>query len=145
MNKAEIRFCMLVGGIAFFVFLLPVMSCVVSNYILLFEECWLLIADGFIGKKILCFSLRSTANGNCLFNACSRLLISNESLADILRLLTCLELFRNAEKYSLHPLFEEVSSRGMFRTLNSIFVASISNFIFDLGLASNVEYAKKQL
>ena len=46
------------------------------------------------------------------------------------------------EKYSLHPLFEEISSRGIFRTFSSIFVASISNFIFDLGLARNVEYAK---
>ena len=32
---------------------------------------------------------------------------------------------------------------GTFRTFNSIFVAFISNFIFDLGLATNVEYAKK--
>ena len=82
-------------------------------------------------------------NGNYLFNACSRLLIYNESLAELLHLLTCLELYKNAEKYCLHPLFDDINQTGAFRTLNSIFVASISNFIFDLGLPSNVDYARK--
>ena len=81
--------------------------------------------------------------GNCLFNARSRLLIYNESLAELLRLLICLELYINAEKYHLHPLFGDTEQTGTFCTFNSIFVACISNLIFDSGLPSNVKLARK--
>ena len=59
------------------------------------------------------------------------------------RLLTCIELYINAEKYCLHPLYGDIEQTGSLRTFNSVFVAYISNLIFDSGLPSKVKLARK--
>ena len=43
--------------------------------------------------------VRSTGNGNCLFNSASLALCQNETLADEFRLWTCFELANNIEFY----------------------------------------------
>jgi hypothetical protein len=47
--------------------------------------------------------LKSTGNGNCLFNSVSILLIGNESLHGVLRLLTAAEIFLHYIFYASHP------------------------------------------
>jgi hypothetical protein len=46
--------------------------------------------------------VRTTGDGNCLFNSASLLIYQNESLASELRLRTCLELALNREFYKQH-------------------------------------------
>ena len=107
----------------------------------------------FYDKKNICLKsgniylfetrYRASGDGNCLFNAVSISISDDERLADILRMLTCLELFKNAHLYCNHDLFHEILPSGAFRSLNSIFTACLSNFIFDLGLESNIFSVKK--
>ena len=53
--------------------------------------------------------LSSNADGNCLFNSASILLIGNETFSGILRLLTVAELFANSDFYGDHPQIAEFS------------------------------------
>ncbi|XP_047144525.1 uncharacterized protein LOC105843125 [Hydra vulgaris] len=48
--------------------------------------------------------VRTSPNGNCLFNACSISLIGNESLSEYLRCLTSIELYTNVGFSSNHPI-----------------------------------------
>ncbi len=47
--------------------------------------------------------LVSTGDGNCLYNSISILLLGNESLSSILRLLTAAEMIGHADFYAKHP------------------------------------------
>lgn len=49
--------------------------------------------------------LKATGNGNCFFNAASILLIGNESLHGVLRLLTAIEIFLHCNFYANHPRY----------------------------------------
>ena len=53
--------------------------------------------------------VRSTGDGNCLFNSASLALCQNESLAIELRLRTCFELANNREFYKKHPVLVNTS------------------------------------
>ena len=53
---------------------------------------------------------RTSADGNCLYNACSLALVGDESLAMCLRCLTSIELFTNAEYYASHNVLSEWKS-----------------------------------
>ena len=70
---------------------------------------------------------RTTADGNCMFNACSLALIGDESLASCLRPLTSIELYLNAEYYSTHPYIEEVVKKGLI-LIRRIFFANFCLF-----------------
>ena len=48
--------------------------------------------------------IRSTGDGNCLFNSASLAICRNESRANELRLRTCLELAKNKDFYKAHPV-----------------------------------------
>ena len=48
--------------------------------------------------------IRSTGDGNCLFNSASLAICKNESRAVELRVRTCLELARNSDFYLTHPV-----------------------------------------
>ena len=52
--------------------------------------------------------LRVSVNGDCLYSCCSVATTGNESLSEILRLLTSIESHQNAEYYSEHPYFRQV-------------------------------------
>ena len=88
-------------------------------------------------KTNFCDAFRSSGNGNCLFNAASISICDDESLADILRMLCCLNLYTNAETYCSHELFNKILPAGAFRTLNSIFSACLSLYIHYTGPIHN--------
>lgn len=69
-------------------------------------------------ENIVTCVFRVSPDGNCLFGACSLFLVHTEELATILRLLTSLELYLNAEKYtSSHPVFQAaVAEKKSFKT-----------------------------
>eukprot|EP00112_Aurelia_sp_Birch-Aquarium-sp1_P021266 Seg568.7 transcript_id=Seg568.7/GoldUCD/mRNA.D3Y31 product=Vertnin protein_id=Seg568.7/GoldUCD/D3Y31 len=78
-------------------------------------------------------ALRSSADGNCLFNSISLCLVGSEVLADELRLRTCVELAQNVPFYTRHPTYVElqipsISEPSSFLSVDSIHdVASFWN------------------
>ena len=56
-------------------------------------------------------ALKSTGNGNCLFNSISLLKIGNESAAPVLRVLTSVELYMNAASYVNHDVLVNAAKR----------------------------------
>ena len=58
----------------------------------------------------------SSADNNCLYNAASIYYAGNESLADILRLLTSIELFTHSAYYAaeIDNIWETLSEKTMF-------------------------------
>ena len=59
-----------------------------------------LIPKEEVGEEIK--ALKATADGNCLFNSASILLVRDESASHMLRLLTAEELFLNPQYYANH-------------------------------------------
>lgn len=53
-------------------------------------------------------ALQCTGDGNCLFNAASILLCGSEQLSKVLRLRTCLELYKYRSFYAHHPLIHSL-------------------------------------
>ena len=49
------------------------------------------------------YFFRATADGNCLYNSCSILVVGTEKLAKDLRIAVSIELFLNCEFYHCHP------------------------------------------
>ena len=71
-------------------------------------------------------ALRSTADGNCLFNSVSLFLSGTEDLAIELRLRTCLELARNVNYYKQYPkyadlLIPSLSGDGSYQSIEEIY------------------------
>ena len=71
-----------------------------------------------------CYFFSTSANGNCLFNACSIALTGNESLSSYLRCLTSIELFENAKFYANHP---HPHKNGAFTSLKNAFAMCLSD------------------
>ena len=84
-------------------------------------------------------------DGNCLFNSVLISISSDEDLADVLQMMTCIDLYLQSEKYSSHYLFHEVFKIGVFASVDSVFTACISNFVFDLNLNNNVAVQRTAL
>ena len=69
----------------------------------------------FISKSLLpsdfkdWIPIKTTGDGNCLFNAMSTALSGNESLSSVLRLLTVAELFAYSEFYADHPQIADIA------------------------------------
>ena len=57
--------------------------------------------------KFLFYLARTSADGNCLHNACPLAIVGDESLAMCLRCLTSIELFMNSEYYASHNVLSE--------------------------------------
>ena len=90
---------------------------------------------------------KTSGNGNCLYNACSIALIGDESLANCLRGLTCMELFMNSWYYADHPHFEDLEKSGKVSKKSS-FVNSLTFEAFDnyaLGDYSSAVRAEAQI
>ncbi len=64
-------------------------------------------------------AVKTTGNGDCLYNAVSLALVGNESYAMRLRLLVALELALNVKFYAQHPKFSSFPSDG--RHPNTVF------------------------
>ena len=72
----------------------------------------------------------STADGNCLFNSCSLSMIGDESLQGALRILTCIELYKNVKHYAYHPRLAEAwqePNHSDFERIKSIFSVTLSD------------------
>ena len=69
--------------------------------------------------EIIYKAVKTTGNGDCLYNAVSLALVGNESYAMLLRLLVALELALNVDFYAQHPKFASFPSGG--RHPNSVF------------------------
>ena len=65
-----------------------------------------------------CFNFRVTGDGNfaCLFYAASTSVYGEESQGLILRVLTIIELFKNADYYAKHPCLLDADREGIFLT-----------------------------
>ena len=59
-------------------------------------------------------ALKATADGNCLFNSASILLVGDESASHMLRLLTAVELFLNPQYYANHSKLTEAKTFSSF-------------------------------
>ena len=79
-------------------------------------------ADNIIGSALIpkeevgeeMKALQATADGNCLFNSASILLVGDESASHMLRLLTAVELFLNPQHYANHPKLTEAKTFSSF-------------------------------
>ena len=74
--------------------------------------------------EIIYKAVKTTVNGDCLYNAVSLALVGNESYAMLLRLLVALELALNVDFYAQHPKFASFPSGG--RHPNTVFCLCLS-------------------
>ena len=58
-------------------------------------------------------------------------------------MLTCLELYLNAEAYAKHDLCKNTFEKGKFQTYNCVFVAAISDEVLKQKTLTNMEYVKE--
>ncbi|CAB4025118.1 Hypothetical predicted protein [Paramuricea clavata] len=79
---------------------------------------------------------RSEASGNCLYSSVSLVLVGDNSLVPILRKLTSIELFMNANFYSQHPLFLSIVEKHseFSNSLKNLLLLSVSQECLDSGL-----------
>ena len=80
---------------------------------------------------------RSTADGNCLYNSSSILLIGNESLCHVLRLLVAAELFLEADFYANHPYFQQNNEKTHY-SKNTVFALALSRDYQDVRNRRNI-------
>ena len=76
--------------------------------------------------------LSSRADGNCLFHSTSILLVGNETLSGILRLLTVAELFAHSDFYGNHPQISQFSQASRYSH------AAMFNILLSDDLAADV-------
>ena len=93
-----------------------------------------LVPKGFNGY----YPLRSTGDGNCLFNSISQLLCGSEKLAIELRLRTVLELVSNFNYYADHPLVKNAKITAMSKRASLFTTQSIYDTIIFGKEAHNV-------
>ena len=70
---------------------------------------------------------KATSNGNCLYNSASIILNGNEDLSLLLRLLTAVELYKNAPFYATHPNSPEAASDCCLPEI-SLFIQFLSDW-----------------
>ena len=76
-------------------------------------------------------AVKTTGNGDCLYNAASLTLVGNESYATLLRLLVALELELNADFYAQHPKCTYFPAGGRHpNTVFSLCLTNSSNKVF---------------
>lgn len=94
-----------------------------------------LIPDDISQSSDTFIAYKSTANGDCLFNSVSRLLVGDDSISCHLRLLTALELSANSEFYAEHPKLQDSLSHisGFSKaTLFTICLSTLGIGIWDI-------------
>ena len=70
---------------------------------------------------LFALTFRTSADGNCLYNACSLALSGDEILAVYLRCLTSIELSRNPDYYASHPILHELNTNDAIQNLDHLF------------------------
>ena len=88
---------------------------------------------------------RSEASGNCLYSSVSLVLVGDNSLVPILRKLTSIELFMNANFYSQHPLFLSIVEKHseFSNSLKNLLPLSVSQECLDSGLTTDALVKKE--
>ena len=87
---------------------------------------------------------RTTADGNCLFNACCLALVGEESVSSCLRCLTSIELYINADFYASHQTIKECHAEGAFFHECNAFVATSFTAADVLSAADRVSAIKME-
>lgn len=82
-------------------------------------------------------AFRTTANGDCLYNAASLSICGHEELAPFIRILNAIELHVNRNFYANHVAF--TTAAQAFASLESAFIAFISNEVLNKDLSSKEE------
>ena len=100
---------------------------------------WKYLSNDSLGKSLLPTDLpsnleaeelqskKATSNGNCLYNSASIILNGNEDLSLLLRLLTAVELYKNAPFYATHPNSPEAASDCCLPEI-SLFIQFLSDW-----------------
>ncbi|XP_028418971.1 uncharacterized protein LOC114544578 [Dendronephthya gigantea] len=86
--------------------------------------------------KKFCTALRSDTTGNCLYSSVSLVEVGNNSLMELLRILTSIELYLNADFYSQHPCFSsavEEHAQYFSQSINNLLPLSVSKECLDTG------------
>ena len=78
-------------------------------------------------------ALKSTGNGNCLYNSASLLLCGNESRSEGLRILVAGELYFNAEYYADHEIFRNTVRTFRSAGVDVIYSWLVSGWRSDIG------------
>ena len=73
------------------------------------------------------FDFRVTGDGSCLFYVASKSIYGEESKGLILRILTSIEVFNNADYYASHPHLTATKEQGYFCKDNSPFTITVSD------------------
>ena len=88
-----------------------------------------------------CFYIfRSETSGSCLYSSVSLALVGNNSLVDLLRVLTSLELFVNADYYYKHPCLVSIfnNHKEITKSYDSLFSMIISHDTIDSGFTGSL-------
>ena len=72
------------------------------------------IGSALIPKEEVEEEMKAPADGNCLLNSASILLVGDESTSHTLRLLSAVELFLNPQYYANHPKLTEAKTSSRF-------------------------------
>ncbi|XP_065678754.1 uncharacterized protein LOC124814433 [Hydra vulgaris] len=90
-------------------------------------------------NKMHCIALRSEASGSCMYSSASLFFVADNTLMDVLRVLTSLEIYIHADYYCKHPLFSKIFSdySSHFINLKSLLCMSVSHSALDSGFENN--------
>lgn len=94
--------------------------------------------DIILGEETRFLACKATGDGDCLFNSASRIVVGNESLCHLLRLLTILELYSYSNFYAKHPAFQEYLNAGVANGYDE-------DTLFTLCLSSHVGWERSYL
>ena len=85
-------------------------------------------------------------NGNCRYSSISLLLIGDNSLVEVLRCLTSIELFLNADYYGKHCCFDLAfnSQKDKIRPLHYFFCLNLKGATIDHFSNDNIGAVKKE-
>ncbi|XP_065667543.1 uncharacterized protein LOC136087862 [Hydra vulgaris] len=61
-------------------------------------------------NKMHCIALRSEASRSCMYSSASLFFVADNTLMNVLRVLTSLEIYIHADYYCKHPLFSKIFS-----------------------------------
>ncbi|XP_065676743.1 uncharacterized protein LOC136092431 [Hydra vulgaris] len=90
-------------------------------------------------NKMHCIALRSEASGSCMYSSASLFFVADNTLMNVLRVLTSLEIYIYADYYCKHPLFSKIFSEysSHFINLKSLLCMSVSHSALDSGFENN--------
>ncbi|XP_065646736.1 uncharacterized protein LOC136076893 [Hydra vulgaris] len=88
----------------------------------------------------------SSSSGNCLYCSVSLVIVGNNLLVDILRVLTSMELFINADFYSKDPIFNDIINSGKYNffSYDIILKMTLSKIVVDQDITKNKQCVRSE-